>query len=139
VAEPFYLATRVYLEDTDAGGVVFYANYLKFFERARTEFVRSHGFRMRKSLEDGISFVVSSLSIDYKRSAVLDDELKVFVDVLEVRQTYFVVRQWVEHKDRRGELLAEGMVKVACVDLSSGRPRKMPAELTASLNHNTEI
>ncbi|WP_156502351.1 YbgC/FadM family acyl-CoA thioesterase, partial [Oleiphilus sp. HI0067] len=67
--DPFSLPIRVYLEDTDVGGVVFYANYLKFFERSRTEFVRTQGFEMRRSLSDGVSFVVASLNINYRKSA----------------------------------------------------------------------
>ena len=129
---------RVYLEDTDAGGIVFYANYLKFFERARTEFVRSFGFEMRRSLEDGISFVVAELEMKYRASAYLDDELNVYVEALELRNSYFRVRQWVERKAEAGKVLVEGEVKVACVDLKSGRPRRMPAELTAALQTDLE-
>ena len=129
----FSFPLRVYLEDTDAGGIVFYANYLKFFERARTEFVRSHGFEMRRSLSDGISFVVAELEMKYRASAYLDDELKVYVQALELRNSYFRVRQWIERSSESGTVLVEGQVKVACVDLKSGRPRKMPAELSAAL------
>jgi tol-pal system-associated acyl-CoA thioesterase len=129
----FSLPVRVYLEDTDAGGIVFYANYLKFFERARTEFVRLHGFEMRRTLKLGISFVVSELQLRYLASAYLDDELKVCVETLELKNSYFKVRQWVERASEPGRLLVEGVVKVACVDLESGRPRKMPSELKVAL------
>ena len=129
----FSLPVRVYLEDTDAGGIVFYANYLKFFERARTEFVRIHGFEMRQTLKLGISFVVSELQMRYFASAYLDDELKVGVETLELKNSYFQVRQWVERCSEPGRVLVEGVVKVACVDLESGRPRKMPSELKVAL------
>jgi tol-pal system-associated acyl-CoA thioesterase len=129
---------RVYLEDTDAGGIVFYANYLKFFERARTEFVRSYGFEMRRSLNDGISFVVAELAMKYRASAYLDDELDVCVQSLELRNSYFRVHQWVERRSEPGKRLVEGEVKVACVDLMSGRPRKMPASLSAALRADLE-
>ena len=129
----FSLPVRVYLEDTDAGGIVFYANYLKFFERARTEFVRLHGFEMRQTLKLGISFVVSELQMRYFASAYLDDELKVGVETLELKNSYFQVRQWVERCSEPGRVLVEGVVKVACVDLESGRPRKMPSELKVAL------
>ena len=129
----FSLPVRVYLEDTDAGGIVFYANYLKFFERARTEFVRLHGFEMRQTLKLGISFVVSELQVRYFASAYLDDELKVGVETLELKNSYFQVRQWVERCSEPGRVLVEGVVKVACVDLESGRPRKMPSELKVAL------
>lgn len=129
----FSLPVRVYLEDTDAGGIVFYANYLKFFERARTEFVREHGFEMRRSLGEGISFVVADLSMHYRGSAYLDDELTVFVEALELKKSYFLVRQWVERNSEPGKVLVDGTVKVACVDLESGRPRRMPPELSGAL------
>lgn len=129
---------RVYLEDTDAGGIVFYANYLKFFERARTEFVRSYGFEMRRSLGDGISFVVAELEMKYRASAYLDDELRVYVQALELKKSYFRVRQWVERCSEPGKVLVEGKVQVACVDLKSGRPRKMPSELMAALQTDLE-
>lgn len=127
----FCLPVRVYLEDTDAGGVVFYANYLKFFERARTEFVRSKGFAMRETLSLGTSFVVSSAQIDYKKSAYLDDELRIYVDLKELNKASFIVSQWVENA--AGELLASGQVTVVSVELSSGRPKRLPSLLIDAL------
>lgn len=127
------ISVRVYLEDTDAGGVVFYANYLKFFERARTELVRKHGFEMRRSLSEGISYVVSSLALDYKQSAFLDDALRVYVELIVLKKCYFEVRQWVCREGCSDERLVEGTVKVACVDLDTGKPRVMPDELREAL------
>ena len=134
----FHFPVRAYLEDTDAGGIVFYANYLKFFERARTEYVRARGFEMRRSLSAGVSFVVADLELHYRRSAYLDDELKVFVKVLELKKSYFQVRQWVERSEDPGKVLVEGVVKVACVDLETGRPRRMPPELSGALQGDLE-
>ena len=71
----FLLPVRVYIEDTDAGGIVYYVNYLKFMERSRTEFLRSLGYGKTSVLDDGLLFVVHSLSVDYQKSAKLDDEL----------------------------------------------------------------
>ena len=131
--DPFSLPIRVYLEDTDAGGVVFYANYLKFFERSRTELVRTQGFEMRRSLSDGVSFVVASLNINYRKSAYLDDELLIFTEVLEIKRSYFDVKQWVERVGEKGVTLVEAQVRVACVDLDSGRPQGMPKQLVSAL------
>jgi tol-pal system-associated acyl-CoA thioesterase len=130
----FYLPIRVYLEDTDAGGVVFYANYLKFFERARTEFVRTSGFEMRRSLADQVSFVVSSLTIDYRGSCYLDEMLRVYVAVESVKKSYFVVRQWIAKEAEPSKVAVEGTVKVACVGLQTGKPMAMPSELHDALN-----
>jgi len=127
----FCMPVRVYLEDTDAGGVVFYANYLKFFERARTEYVRSRGFAMRETLASGTSFVVSSVQIDYKKSAYLDDELSVYVALKTLNKASFSVLQWVENKS--GLMLATGEVTVVCVDLVNGRPKRLPIALVSAL------
>lgn len=129
----FFLPVRVYLEDTDAGGVVFYANYLKFFERARTEFVRSLGFEMRQSLGAGVSFVVSDLNVQYKNSCFLDEYLRVYVELEKLKRSYFVVKQWVVKEGAPTSVVVEATVKVACVDLNSGKPIAMPATLHASL------
>lgn len=132
MTSPLYcLPVRVYLEDTDAGGVVFYANYLKFFERARTEFVRSKGFAMREMLELGTSFVVSSAQIDYKKSAHLDDRLSIYVELEELSGASFKVSQWVEND--LGDVLAKGSVTVVCVELSNGRPKRLPDLLVTAL------
>ena len=118
---------RVYWEDTDAGGVVFYANYLKFFERARTEWLRSLGHsQQRLRDETGAIFVVSDTSVRYVSPARLDDLLSVSVEVREAgRATMLIAQQaW------RGEtLLAEGTIRIACVDATSLRPRRIPLTL----------
>jgi acyl-CoA thioester hydrolase len=132
----FFWPIRVYLEDTDAGGIVFYANYLKFFERARTEFVRQAGFSMRSKLAEGLSFVVHSLEMSYKSSAFLDDELLVGVEVEVLRKTNFTVRQWLVRKSEPETVLAEGRITVACVKLENGKPNKMPDDLQNALSGN---
>ncbi len=125
MAERFALPVRVYIEDTDAGGIVFYANYLKFFERARTEFVRHRGYELRQGLADNINYVVHSLAIKYHRPARLDDLITVFAELEKQGKTYVQFRQWAEGAS--GELLVEGCVKVACVHLDSGKPRALPS------------
>lgn len=138
MSSDFCHSVRVYLEDTDAGGIVFYANYLKFFERARTEFVRAQGFEMRRSLTSGIGFVVAGLALDYRRSAYLDDELNIFVAVKSYKKTYFEVSQWAERKSEPGVTLVQGTIKVACVDLATGKPRRMPSELEQALKNKEQ-
>ena len=118
---------RVYWEDTDAGGIVFYVNYLKFFERARTEWLRSLGHsQQRLRDETGAIFVVSDTALRYLAPARLDDLLAVTVDVREAgRATMLIAQQaW-----RDAELLAEGTIRIACVDAASLRPRRIPIHL----------
>lgn len=118
---------RIYWEDTDAGGVVFYANYLKFFERARTEWLRSLGFGQEAlRSETGAIFIVSETRVRYLRPARLDDQLTVTVDVKHAGQASMTVAQvaW-----RGEERLAEGDIRIGCVDAQSFRPRRIPEPL----------
>ncbi|MBB2486405.1 tol-pal system-associated acyl-CoA thioesterase [Mitsuaria sp. WAJ17] len=123
---------RVYWEDTDAGGVVFYANYLKFFERARTEWLRELGFSqelMRQS--QGRMFVVSRTAVSYLAPARLDDWVSVTVELREQGRASMTLFQqaW-----RDGQLLAEGEIRIGCVDVASFRPARMPEDLLARLS-----
>jgi acyl-CoA thioester hydrolase len=122
---------RVYWEDTDAGGVVFYANYLKFFERARTEWLRSLGYSqeaMRR--EQGVMFVVTHTAVRYLQPARLDDVMDVTVSVHSARQATMVLMQQAL---RDGTLLAEGEIRIGCVDAQTFRPHRIPKELLQEL------
>ncbi|QNA88514.1 tol-pal system-associated acyl-CoA thioesterase [Massilia sp. Dwa41.01b] len=123
----FTWTVRVYYEDTDAGGIVFYANYLKFFERARTEWLRAAGIGQQELLErSGAAFVVKNANIDYHAPARLDDEIRLTleVDKLGPASVRFAQKAW------RGEhLLAAASVKVGCVDLATVRPRSLPEDV----------
>jgi acyl-CoA thioester hydrolase len=122
---------RVYWEDTDAGGVVFYANYLKFFERARTEWLRSLGISQRELAQrDGALFVVTDTRVSLKAPAHLDDTLDVTVDVARRGAASVTIAQQAR---RDGTLLAEGTVRIGCVDASSFRPQRLPAAVAAAL------
>lgn len=127
----FRLTVRVYYEDTDAAGIVYYANYLKFFERCRTEWLRSLGFDQRElAARERLQFVVADLSVQYHRPARLDDALAIDATIVERARTYVVFRQ----RARRGaELLASARVKVACVDTGRMAPARMPAALVERL------
>lgn len=127
---PFTWPVRVYWEDTDGGGVVYYANYLKFLERARTEWLRSLGFVQTELAKDpGIVFVVASLSIDYKRPARLDDALTVTCDV---EPEGSVCIQFLQRIVRGSEVLVEARCRVACLDAASFRPKRLPASIAAA-------
>ena len=119
---------RVYYEDTDSGGVVYYANYLKFMERARTEWLRSLGCDQQRLREQqGLVFVVRAVNIDYHRPARLDDALQVSVDIVKLRPASLLFKQQVS-KDTE-VLLCSAEVRVACVDSHTLRPSALPAEL----------
>jgi acyl-CoA thioester hydrolase len=124
----FIWPVRVYYEDTDTGGVVFYANYLKFFERARTEWLRASGIS-QQALTDShrVMFVVKSTAVDYHAPAKLDDELKlsVVVERLGRASVHFVQEAWRE-EDTRPQLLAVGRIKVGCVNVDTFRPCPIP-------------
>jgi acyl-CoA thioester hydrolase len=123
---------RVYWEDTDAGGVVFYANYLKFFERARSEWLRTCGFgQERLRLDTGVMFVVTDTAVRYRQPARLDDVLEISVDVTDARLASLHIRQQAWRPDGSGGeagpvLLAEGTIRIGCVDAGTFRPRRIP-------------
>jgi acyl-CoA thioester hydrolase len=129
---------RVYYEDTDAGGIVFYANYLKFFERARTEWLRATGVNQQVLSEThGVMFVVKSTAMDYHAPAKLDDELNVTVNVRRLGRASVEFRQEAWRIDNTVEagrvLLASGDIKVGCVNKASLRPQAIPDETAAKI------
>jgi acyl-CoA thioester hydrolase len=139
----FSIRVRVYWEDTDAGGVVFYANYLKFFERARTEWLRSLGFSQRQLRADhALMFVVTDASIAYKAPARLDDEIDVTVAV---ERTSAATIAFVQQAYLGGALLAQGSVRIACVDAATLAPQRVPdaiaraiaGAITGAVTHDT--
>ncbi len=124
----FTWTVRVYYEDTDAGGIVFYANYLKFFERARTEWLRARGYSQHELLETlGMLFVVKAVAIEYHAPAKLDDELKLIVTVQRIGGASMQVRQeaW-RTSGGQDILLAAAQVTVVCVSSGDLRPRPIP-------------
>lgn len=126
----FSIPIRVYIEDTDAGGIVYYVNYLKFMERSRTEFLRSLGYHKAAILGDGLLLVIHAAEINYRRSARLDDELQVTAQVTKLARTYIEFQQQALRGD---ELLCEGLVRVACVNAGTMRPCALPAEMHTQL------
>jgi len=128
----FSLPIRVYIEDTDAGGIVFHAKYLHYMERARTEWLRSLGISLRAGLGEDVNYVVQQLDIRYLMPARLDDLLRTTAALDTAGRASFVFHQQVI-RDRDDQLLAEARVRVACVGFVSGRPRRLPSELQRAL------
>jgi len=126
----FSIPVRVYIEDTDAGGIVFYVNYLKYMERSRTEFMRSLGYDKPAVMDDGALLVVHTAQVMYKKPALLDDALTVSVSLRELARSYVVFEQTV---CRAGELLCTADIKVACVKQGSMRPTAMPLAMRESM------
>jgi len=124
--EPFSLPVRVYIEDTDAGGIVYYVNYLKFMERSRTEFLRQYGYDKPAILSDGTLLLVHRAEISYRRPAQLDDLLRVTTEVDTVARTNVLFKQIIY---RGNELLCEGLIRIACVNPKTMRPCAMPAHM----------
>lgn len=125
----FEWPVRVYWEDTDAGGVVYYANYLRFLERCRTEWLRSRGVSQHAlAAERGVQFMVLSVHIDYKAAARLDDALTVTCEMRPEGRTTAIFAQRIWRESGEGsprELLVEAEVRVVCVDAKTLRPRRM--------------
>ncbi|QBQ53991.1 tol-pal system-associated acyl-CoA thioesterase [Nitrosococcus wardiae] len=128
----FIWPVRVYYEDTDSGGVIYHANYLKFMERARTEWLRSQGFEQDALLnEQGLLFAVRSLRLDYLRPGRFNDWLKVHTHLLQCRKASLIFAQTVH----RGEetALCQAEVKVVCLDAQTFRPHPIPKLILAEI------
>ena len=128
MSELFRHPVRVYWEDTDAGGVVFYANYLKFFERARTEWLRSLGVSQQSLREaTGAIFIVSDTALRYLAPARLDDLLDITVQATDIGRASMALQQQAWCGER---LLCEGRIRIGCVDAGTFRPRRFPTPIT---------
>lgn len=127
----FSLGLRVYIEDTDAGGIVYYVNYLKFMERARTEFMRAAGFGKDYVFNRELMFVVRDVVVKYLQPARLDDELVATVSISRLRGASMVMQQCILRGD---EVLARGEVTIACVDRQGVAPRRLPVEMVQQLS-----
>ncbi|GBU22864.1 4-hydroxybenzoyl-CoA thioesterase [Fibrobacteres bacterium R8-0-B4] len=124
------LTIRVYYEDTDCGNVVYYANYLRYMERGRTELLRDLGVELSVYHADGFAFAVAEANVKYKQSAHYNDLLTVTTSVKEVTSATMT---FCTEVSRGGTLLAVGEIKAACVNLANGRPARLPAEIAEAL------
>lgn len=136
----FSWPVRVYYEDTDSGGVVYYANYLKFMERARTEFLRSIGYQQDQLQQElGIIFAVHSANIQYKKPARFNDELKVVTSITSLGRASIHFKQSVflessHHEDSAAGLLSEAEIKIACLNAKKFTPQSIPATIIEKIN-----
>lgn len=127
----FIWPVRVYYEDTDAGGVVFYANYLKFFERARTEMLRAMGYEQDELIaNESIIFVVRSVQVDYLSPARFNEQLQVSAKVSLAKKVSLTFEQVITRGD---DILCKGSVKIACLDAQTLRPKAIPETLFRAL------
>jgi acyl-CoA thioester hydrolase len=125
--KPFSWPVRVYYEDTDAGGVVFYANYLKYMERARTELLRAKGFEQDELMvNEGIIFAVRSLQIDYLRPARFNQLLQVSAEIKNTKKASLEFSQQIAHDNN---LLVTADVRIACLDVNTMKPKAIPQHL----------
>lgn len=123
---------RVYWEDTDAGGVVYYANYLRFLERARSEWLRTLGVdQVRMLHEERLQFVVVEANVRYHRPARFDDELLVTVALDSMRGASVVMAQEIRRGRNAEELLVTATVRAACIDSTTLKPRPLPRALAS--------
>jgi 4-hydroxybenzoyl-CoA thioesterase len=132
----FRLPVRVYIEDTDAGGIVYYVNYLKYMERARSEWLRHHGITQRELFEAGIQLVVHRLECRYAKPARLDDGLEVSAAIQSRGRCRLSFAQTVT---RCGEPLCEARVDIACLDATRLKPTPWPPALAAVLNGQLQV
>lgn len=128
----FIWPVRVYYEDTDSGGVVYYANYLRFMERARTEYLRHFGFEQDQLIADeGVIFAVRSIEVDYRRPARFNELLEVSAHVLQRGGASITFQQEIR---RNGEVLCSGKVKIASLEAGTMRPVAIPQQIVSAMD-----
>ena len=131
----FSWPVRVYYEDTDSGGVVYYANYLKFFERARTEFLRQFDLQQDQLIQEhNIIFAVRNINVDYHKPAVFNDLLKVTTEILELKKASIVFKQ-VILRDEDETMLCQATCKVACIQAKQLKPTAIPEFIAQQLGN----
>jgi acyl-CoA thioester hydrolase len=136
IGQAFHWPVRIYWEDTDAGGIVFYANYLKFFERARTEWLRDIGIGQQSLREsEGGMFVVSASQVNYLRPARLDDVLSVSAQLTDLAKASMTITQAAYRMvdGKREERLCEGSIRIAWVNAQTMHPARIPPGVLAAL------
>ena len=132
----FAFPIRVYYEDTDAGGVVYHSNYLNFFERARTEWLRDLGYEQNDlRLKENIIFVVRNIEIAYLKPALFNDQLIATVEIIKIGRSSIEVEQQIMRQNADNEILSEGKVRVVCVDADKFRPKRIPDNIRSVVYH----
>lgn len=133
----FSIPIRVYIEDTDAGGIVYYVNYLKFMERVRTEFVRHLGFQHNRLMEENILFVVHSAEVKYLTPARIDQQLTAALTIQTLGKASIVFAQHVRRADTQ-QILCQASIKVACVNPATFKPRSFSQPMAEALKRYQE-
>ncbi|MDD1795352.1 tol-pal system-associated acyl-CoA thioesterase [Enterovibrio sp. ZSDZ42] len=128
---PFSWPIRVYYEDTDTGGLVYHANYIKYFERARTELLRSIGVNQQTLFEENTAFVVRHMDMDFFKGATLDEALTVQTMVSELRRVSMTFCQDLVNSN--GDVLCRATVKVACIDSEKKKPKSIPTSIQSEI------
>jgi acyl-CoA thioester hydrolase len=121
------IKVKIYYEDTDAGGVVYYANYLRFMERARTEFLAEKGVNIAELHNQGLFFVVTHVDISYKRPARLGEIIDVTTEVMEIKKASMTIRNRI---CKEGFVMVEALITIACID-KDGKPKRLPESFMA--------
>lgn len=125
---------RIYYEDTDMQGIVYYANYLKYLERARTEFLREKGFEQGELIENqGVAFAVRAIQMDYLKPAQFNDQLIVTTEVLELKRASLIFHQTVIRSAPKREIINTATIKVACLDADSMKVKAIPTQMIEQL------
>ncbi|AMN47155.1 4-hydroxybenzoyl-CoA thioesterase [Steroidobacter denitrificans] len=131
----FVWPVRVYYEDVDLGGIVYYANYMKFMERARTEWLRAAGIdQLPLKEQHGLIFAVVELQTRFRKPARFDDVLQVSCAVVATARASLTLKQEIHREGPHGELLLDGDVRIACLDVQTLRPRPLPPQLASRFN-----
>ncbi|MCY7295144.1 tol-pal system-associated acyl-CoA thioesterase [Alteromonas sp. a30] len=128
----FFWQARVYYEDTDAGGIVYHANYLKYMERARTEWLRLFGIEQSTLLEEGTGLVVKSMEINFLSAAYYDELLSIRSQVVELKRVSVLFEQEIYNTDKK--LLLSARVRVASIDLKKMKPKAIPENILGELS-----
>jgi acyl-CoA thioester hydrolase len=132
--DPYQWPIRIYYEDTDMQGIVYYANYLKYLERARTEFLRSLGIEQAQLIdEQGVAFAVRSIQMDYLKPASFNDELIVMTEVAKLKPASLIFHQSIVRPAENHEIINKAVIKVACLDAISMKVKAMPQSIIEQL------
>lgn len=131
-SDVFKWPVTIYYEDTDVGGLVYHANYLKFFERARTEFLRTLGLHQQQLFAQEMSFVVRNMNIDFLRGARLDDQLTVHTQIQQTRRASLIFAQ--ELRNDSDGVLCKATVNIACINPNKMKPIALPESLKLEMN-----
>ncbi len=129
----FIFPVRVYYEDTDVAGIVYYANYLRFLERGRTEWLRTLGVDQTILFEQGLAFAVTELTIKYSKAARFNDMMEVVTTVQQAGKASMLFKQHIRDKENKEHIYCRAEVKAACIDMKSLKPKPLPKQLVKEI------